>query len=176
MHGGVWSELGEEAFQGEGALQQRCGGGRRTRCVPKAMGARVCAGWALSLEMGAREAGGNEMTRASKAAVRSSCFLHLVLGGKSLKLGKEWIRFVFFRRSREEGGTEGSKLMRLAGKGLIKWQKEWYGLWDLGRREDTPPSIHSFSTSILRPTLCQARAGHWGCTGDKITSSQKRSR
>lgn len=51
-------------------------------------------GCVLSLEMGAREVGGNQVTRASKAVVRSSCFLHLVLGEKSFKLGKERIRFV----------------------------------------------------------------------------------
>lgn len=55
----------------------------------------VCAGWGSSLEMGAGEVGGNQMTMTSKALGRRLCFLQLVLEEKSLKLGNKRIRFVF---------------------------------------------------------------------------------
>lgn len=43
--------------------------------------------------------------------------------------------------------------MSLAGKGVIKWQNEWCGVWDLGRGRAVQPSvIDSFSTSFWRPS------------------------
>lgn len=47
--------------------------------------------------------------------------------------------------------------MSLAGKGVIKWQNEWYGLWDLGRSQDIHPSIHSFIQHICPVIQLSAR-------------------
>lgn len=63
-------------------------------CPLSHWGVGVCW-WALSLERGAGEVGRNQMTRASEAMARNLCFLQLVLGEKSLKVGTERIKFVF---------------------------------------------------------------------------------
>lgn len=53
-------ETGEEAFQGEAASQQRCGGGEGTQRVLEPLsGVWVCAGWGPSLEVGVGEVGGS---------------------------------------------------------------------------------------------------------------------
>lgn len=75
----------------------RCRGvgvGKEHGVSPEPLG-RGCLLGGCSLEMGAGEVGRNQMTRASKATARHLCFLQLVLGEKSLKVGTERMKFVF---------------------------------------------------------------------------------
>lgn len=83
------------------------------------------------------------MSRASEAVVRSLCFLQLVLGEKVFKSGQGNNRICVFMRSKEDVGT-GHKLTRLAGKGVIKGQSEWCGLWDFGRGQDNHPFFSAY--------------------------------
>lgn len=132
-------------------------------------GVWVCAGWGLSVKMGAGEVSGNQVTRASKAAV----------GGVGiLKTGQRKDQICVFLRASEEAGTEGSTLMCLTGKGVSKCQNAWWGLWDSGRKQD----IHAFICSSIQHVfsevqLCAgAQAACWRCPGDKTISSCKMNR
>ena len=78
----------------------------------------------------------------------------------------------------EEGGAGGSKLMSDAGKGIIKWQNEWYGLWDTGRRQDIHPFIYPFNQSTSSEV--QLGVGHGrdagAAPGNKAISLHKADR